>query len=156
MTVARGVRSSTDRSSCSAGRRRQHCRSLRWLFAPPGQQPADWSITRAKRVEATIRDDRSIVLVTEVDQQLAGFATVYLDLVSVRFGQRAWVEDLAVAPDRRSQDVGHALLERAKSWARDRGAKRLGLESGAVRLDAHRFYEREQPDGHSRSFHWQL
>ena len=29
---------------------------------------------------------------------VVGFATVYLDIVSVRFGQRAWVEDLAVAP----------------------------------------------------------
>ena len=73
---------------------------------------------------------------------MVGFATIYLDLVSVRFGQRAWIEDLAVAPDRRSQGVGDALLSRAKTWARDCGAQRLGLESGADRLDAHRFYER--------------
>lgn len=108
------------------------------------------------RLEAAIGGDRSAVLVAEEDQRLVGFATIYLDLVSVRFGQRAWIEDLAVAPDRRSQGVGHALLSRAKTWARDRGAQRLGLESGADRLDAHRFYEREQPAGHSRSFHWRL
>jgi GNAT superfamily N-acetyltransferase len=128
------------------------------LFAPPGQQPADWSLPVASdRLEATMSGDRSVVLVAEDDnQRLVGFATVYLDLVSVRFGQRAWLEDLAVAPDRRSQGIGHALLEHAKTWARDRGAQRLGLESGATRLDAHRFYEREHPTGHSRSFHWQL
>jgi GNAT superfamily N-acetyltransferase len=108
------------------------------------------------RLEAAIGGGSSVVLVAEEDQRLIGFVTVYLDLVSVRFGQRAWIEDLAVAPDRRSQGVGHALLAHAKTWAQDRGAQRLGVESAAQRLDAHRFYEREQPTGHSRSFHWQL
>jgi hypothetical protein len=37
-------------------------------------------------------------LVAVDNVSLVGFATVYLDIVSVRFGQRAWVEDLAVAP----------------------------------------------------------
>jgi GNAT superfamily N-acetyltransferase len=97
-----------------------------------------------------------VLVAEDGEQRLVGFATVYLDLMSVRFGQRAWVEDLAVAPDRRSQGIGHALLEHAKIWARDHGAQRLGLESSAARLDAHRFYEREQPSGQSRSFHWQL
>ena len=89
-------------------------------------------------------------------QTLVGFATVYLDIVSVRFGQRAWVEDLAVAPHRRSSGIGKALLDAAKTWARDHGAARLALESGAARVDAHRFYERERPEGWSRSFTWIL
>jgi hypothetical protein len=48
------------------------------------------------------------------------------------------------------------LLDAAKAWARDHGAARLELESGAARVDAHRFYEREGPDGWSRSFRWSL
>jgi GNAT superfamily N-acetyltransferase len=84
-----------------------------------------------------------------------GFATVYLDIVSVRCGQRAWVEDLAVAPNRRSSGIGKAL-DAAKSWARDRGAARLELQSRPARVDAHRFYEREQADGWSRCFRWTL
>jgi hypothetical protein len=48
------------------------------------------------------------------------------------------------------------LLDAAKVWARDHGAARLELESGSARLDAHRFYEREGPDGWSRSFRWTL
>ena len=90
------------------------------------------------------------------NQTVVGFATVYLDIVSVRFGQRAWVEDLAVAPQRRSSGIGKALLDATKTWARDHGAVWLGLESGAARVDAHRFYEREGPDGWSRSFRWTL
>jgi hypothetical protein len=48
------------------------------------------------------------------------------------------------------------LLDAAKSWARDHGAAKLELNSGSARVDAHRFYERERPDGWSRSFRWTL
>jgi GNAT superfamily N-acetyltransferase len=128
-----------------------------WLLAPPGVRPPDWSpAIAADRLEAAIADDRSTVLVADDNEILVGFATVYLDIVSVRFGQRAWVEDLAVAPHRRSSGIGKALLDAAKTWARDHGAARLALESGPARVDAHRFYERERPEGWSRSFRWSL
>ena len=113
-------------------------------------------LSRLSRLEAAIADDRSTVLVADDNETLVGFATVYLDIVSVRFGQRAWVEDLAVAPHRRSSGIGKALLDAAKAWARDHGAARLELESGPARVDAHRFYERERPDGWSRCFRWTL
>jgi GNAT superfamily N-acetyltransferase len=128
-----------------------------WLLAAPGIRPADWSPDVATcRLEAVIADDRSVVLVADENETIVGFATVYLDIVSVRFGQRAWVEDLAVAPNRRSSGIGKALLDAAKSWARDRGAARLELESGQARVDAHRFYERERADDWSRCFRWTL
>ena len=70
-----------------------------WLFAPPGVSPQDWSQAVAVgRLEAAMADDRAAVLLADDADTIVGFATVYLDIVSVRFGQRAWVEDLAVAP----------------------------------------------------------
>jgi GNAT superfamily N-acetyltransferase len=120
-----------------------------WLLASPGVRPPDWSTAiAAGRLRATMADDRAAVLVADANNTIVGFATVYLDIV--------WVEDLAVAPDRRSGGIGKALLDAAKAWARDRGASWLGLESSAARVDAHRFYEREGPDGRSRSFKWTL
>jgi GNAT superfamily N-acetyltransferase len=128
-----------------------------WLFAPPGVRPADWSpAVAARRLEAAIGDVRTAVLVADDNEALVGFATVYLDIVSVRFGQRAWIEDLAVAPHRRSSGIGKALLDAAKTWARDHGAGWLELNSGSARVDAHRFYERENPDRWARSFRWNL
>lgn len=127
-----------------------------WLLAPPGVRPPDWSPAVATgRLEATMADPRAAVLVAD-ENTVTGFATVYLDIVSVRFGQRAWVEDLAVAPHRRSSGIGKALLDAGKVWARDHGAAWLELQSGSARLDAHRFYEREGPDGSARSFKWKL
>ena len=74
----------------------------------------------------------------------------------MRFGQRAWVEDLAVHPGRRSLGVSRGLLDAGKAWAREHGASHLELDSGDARHDAHRFYEREAPSSTSRAFSWRL
>jgi GNAT superfamily N-acetyltransferase len=110
----------------------------------------------AARLGAAIESDHAEVLIAEVDGCVAGICTVYDDIDSVRFGRRAWVEDLAVDPGQRSQGLGKALLDAAKEWARDRGASHLELDSATTRADAHRFYEREQPTWTSVSFGWVL
>jgi len=128
-----------------------------WLFAPPGAQPPTWDPGRAaERLRAATGATDAEVLVAELDGAPAGICTVYLDFESVRFGRRAWVEDLAVHPERRSQGVGKALLDAAKDWARERGATHLELDSAPSRTDAHRFYEREQPSWSSISYGWLL
>jgi len=40
----------------------------------------------------------------------------------------AWVTDIVVAPERRRQGVGSALLSAAQAWAMERGARRLVVE----------------------------
>jgi GNAT superfamily N-acetyltransferase len=130
-----------------------------WLFAPPGAQPPQWDgEAAAGRLRETIASGASEVLVADAggDLPVVGICTVYLDLNSVRYGQRAWVEDLAVDPERRSGGVGKQLLDAAKDWARSRGATHLELDSGEAREAAHRFYEREQPSRHSICFGWEL
>ena len=128
-----------------------------WLFAPPGALPPAWDPGSARNaLSEAIEDDRSEVLIAEHRSELLGFATAYLDLNSVRFGSRCWVEDLAVSPEHRSQGVGKALLEAAKAWARERGATHLELDSGEARVDAHRFYEREGPAWKGLQYTWLL
>ncbi len=128
-----------------------------WLFAAPGRRVVDWDTgTAAERLTALLDSDRGSAFVAEQDNAVRGFITVYLDILSVRYGQRAWVEDLAVAPDARSGGLGGALLDAAKSWAREHGAAHLELDSAFTRVDAHRFYERTEPSWDSRSFGWVL
>jgi GNAT superfamily N-acetyltransferase len=128
-----------------------------WLFAPPGILPPAWDPAAA---EARLRDlaggDDATMFVAEVGGEVVGICSVYLDIESVRFGQRSWVEDLAVHPDHRSAGHGKALLDAAKDWARERGATHLELDSGEARADAHRFYEREHPAYRSICFGWEL
>jgi GNAT superfamily N-acetyltransferase len=128
-----------------------------WLFAPPGSQPPDWDERRAVvALRSALESHDACVLVADDDGELVGICTAYQDLHSVRYGYRAWVEDLAVDPDRRSQGVGKALLDAATGWARERGATHLELDSALARIDAHRFYEREGSEYKSFSFGWRL
>jgi GNAT superfamily N-acetyltransferase len=128
-----------------------------WLFAPPGSKPWQWDPDRARpRVSEAIASARSTVLVAQDGETLIAFCTAYLELDSVRFGQRCWVEDFAVDPKRRSQGVGARLLNAAKDWARRAGATHLELDSGLARADAHRFYEREGGTRQSYTFGWEL
>jgi GNAT superfamily N-acetyltransferase len=128
-----------------------------WLFAPPGSVPPRWDPERARMAIAdAITDQSAAVLVAEHRGDLLGLCTAYLDMNSVRFGPRCWVEDLAVSPQHRSQGVGKDLLDAAKEWARERGASHLELDSSDTRVDAHRFYERESPSWRSVCFAWEL
>jgi GNAT superfamily N-acetyltransferase len=129
-----------------------------WLFAPPGSKPPSWDERRAAvALREAIDSHDSVVIVAEDDKgELVGFCTGYQDMHSVRFGYRAWVEDLAVHPERRSEGIGRAVLDAAKAWARERGATHLELDSAETRADAHRFYEREGPSWRSISFGWEL
>jgi GNAT superfamily N-acetyltransferase len=128
-----------------------------WLFAPPGSVPPRWDPGHARAAIAdTIADPSSAVFVAEQRGDLLGLCTAYLDMNSVRFGARCWVEDLAVSPEHRSEGIGKALLDAAKDWARERGGTHLELDSADTRVDAHRFYEREQPSWTSRCFSWEL
>jgi GNAT superfamily N-acetyltransferase len=128
-----------------------------WLFAPPGGRPRRWDRARAQeRLRVAAEAEASVVLVADEDGAIVGFCTAYLDVLSVRFGRRVWVEDLAVHPERRSRGIGKALLDAAKDWGRERGATHLELDSGRDRTDAHRFYQRENPNWTSISFAWEL
>jgi GNAT superfamily N-acetyltransferase len=128
-----------------------------WLFAPPGSRPGAWDPGRAvERLRAAAAEEGSEVLVADRAGEIVGVCTVYLDIDSVRFGRRAWVEDLAVHPEARSLGIGKRLLDAAKDWGRERGASHLELDSGDAREDAHRFYEREEPSSRSRNFGWDL
>lgn len=128
-----------------------------WLFSPPGSRPPQWDPqAAAERLRNAATAEDSVVLVARADGTIVGFCTTYLDFESVRFGRRAWVEDLAVHPGRRSLGIGKDLLDAAKDWARERGATHLELDSGHARTEAHRFYERERPSWSSISFGWEL
>ena len=131
--------------------------AFEWLFAPPGIRPPAWDPdAAAQRLRALIASADGEMLVAEDDGAIVGICSVVLDIASVRFGRRAWVEDLAVHPDHRSAGHGKALLDAAKDWGRRHGASHLELDSGEARADAHRFYDREQPSYRSVQFGWML
>ncbi len=133
-------------------------RMFEWLFAEPGYKPQTWDTAHAREAVARAISGSfcTILVAVAQDGSLAGVISAYLDLDSIRYGQRCWVEDLAVDPARRSQGIGKALLDAAKSWARERGATHLELDTGLRRADAQRFYDREEPDTKGYTYSWVL
>lgn len=129
-----------------------------WLLAPPGSVPQGWdhSVARLRLIHAIVAPRSLVLLAQTAAGELVGLCTVYLDILSVRWGQRAWVEDLAVAPAARSRGTGRELLATALSWAAENGATHMELESGLGREDAHRFYLRENATQNAFSFRWAL
>ncbi|HZC70355.1 MAG TPA: GNAT family N-acetyltransferase [Jatrophihabitans sp.] len=128
-----------------------------WLFEPPASVPEQWDPAAAReRLLQLTTATRSRALVAEFDATIVGFCTVYLDIDSLRFGQRAWLNELAVHPAYRSRGIGRRLLHAGRQWARSNGATMLMLDSSNVRMDAHRFYRRAEPSVEARCFGWRL
>jgi GNAT superfamily N-acetyltransferase len=112
------------------------------LFDPPGSRPRRYTRQRgaAGFRYALANPDADVLLAVAEDGAIIGLASVYVDLESIRFGRRCWLEDLVVTTARRSQGLGGQLLATASAWARERGCTHLALNSAATRADAHRFY----------------
>lgn len=129
---------------------------LEWLFAPPGSRPVDWDRERAveRTAQLLAREDVALFEARSDDDQLVGVASVYLDILSVRFGRRASIEDLAVHADWRSRGVGSDLLAAARAWAHEQAADYVFLESGLARTEAHHFYLREGATHAAAAFRW--
>lgn len=128
-----------------------------WLLEAPGYRPGAWDPqTAERRLAAAIEAADSAVLVADDAGAPVGLCTAYLELDSVRFGRRCWIEDLVVDPARRSRGVGGALLDAAAEWAREQGATHLELDTGLARTDSQRFYERRAPDAVGYSYTWVL
>ena len=118
------------------------------LFEPPGARAPGYTQDRGHAgFHAAVENQYSDVL--QDGESVVGLASVYADILSIRYGPRCWLQDLIVTSTHRNRGAGKALLDAAIEWARERGCTHLELASGAGRLDAHRFYLRE---GMSQSF----
>jgi GNAT superfamily N-acetyltransferase len=117
---------------------------LEELFEPPGARPPSYTRELGRRgFRHAIENPGSDVLLAVEDGRVIGLASLYADIVSIRYGPRCWLQDLVVTKPRRSGTVGKQLLDAATAWAKERGCTHLELSSGDARVDAHRFYMRE-------------
>jgi ribosomal protein S18 acetylase RimI-like enzyme len=76
----------------------------------------------------------SAVLVRREGEALAASVMVGHD------GHRGWVYYLAVAPERRREGLGRAMMAAAEAWLRERGAPKLQLMVRDDNEDALGFY----------------
>jgi GNAT superfamily N-acetyltransferase len=114
---------------------------LEELFEAPGRRPRGYAREHAAAAfrHAVASSDADVLLAGD-GERVVGLASVYVALLSMRFGQRCWLEDLVVTSSRRGEGIGRLLLGAATRWARTHGCTHLELESASARTDAHRFY----------------
>lgn len=105
------------------------------------KKPSDLVGARQFIKDRLIRHESVIFLAMDEDQAL-GFTQLYPSFSSTSM-QRLWIlNDLFVAPAGRRSGVGEALLERARQFAVEDGAKGLMLETAVTNTTAQKLYER--------------
>ncbi len=105
-----------------------------------------WKVRRA-RYERWLAEGGNALLLAEDDGAVVGYAMVTID----EGGMATWdvgppvaeLETLAVLSAARGAGVGTALTDAAAEFARERGARAMGVGIVHTNADAIRFYERE-------------
>ena len=94
-------------------------------------------------LKARIENQESVIfLATDEQGKGMGFTQLFPTFSSVS-AQRSWIlNDLFVASTARKQGVGEALMNRAKTMAKETGAKGILLETGKDNTTAQKLYER--------------
>src|SRR3954463_10740647 len=105
------------------------------------KQPSNLDGARQFIKDRLIRHE-SVIFLAFLDEKAVGFTQLYPSFSSTTM-QRLWIlNDLFVAPAGRRSGVGEALLERARQFAVEDGAKGLMLETALTNTTAQKLYER--------------
>lgn len=105
------------------------------------QQPSNPAGARQFLKDRLVRHE-SVIFLALQDDVGVGFTQLYPSFSSTSM-QRLWIlNDLFVAPAGRRAGIGEALLERARQFAVENGAKGLMLETAVTNTTAQKLYER--------------
>ena len=96
--------------------------------------------TAARRLTRLGEAGSYLALVVEIEGQVVGLATAYVQPRIHHDADFARIASLIVDQSWRDRGVGKRLVEAIEGWARDRGCDVIEVTSGNQRVDAHRFY----------------
>lgn len=91
-----------------------------------------------------LHEAASVVLVAEVDGQVAGYVYAGVEPLSWKElrDEAGFIHDLLVSEDGRNAGVGQQLLDAAIAWLRQRGMPRVVLWTAARNAGAQRLFAR--------------
>jgi len=103
--------------------------------------PLDLKAARDIFDKGLASDQRAYLCACHGDQ-IIGFCTLIIRDCLWLQGDVGYICDLVVDQDHRGSGVGTALVEKVVEIARQRGCRRVELDSGFHRTAAHAFYEK--------------
>lgn len=91
------------------------------------------------QVKDRLSMDQSGVFVAEFDNSVVGY--VFCDIIKEGDGHTLYVDDLCVDPNSRRLGIGHALMDCAAAYGRDKDCRFLMLNVWEFNESAVNFYE---------------
>jgi ribosomal protein S18 acetylase RimI-like enzyme len=95
----------------------------------------------AERIRRISDDPSTVLIVAEVDGEVAGFGVLHSQNLVELDEPGCEVAGLVVGARFRRQGIGELLMRALEQEARERGGRRLVLNTAHRRADAHAFYE---------------
>ncbi|MFS0821810.1 N-acetyltransferase family protein [Bacillus sp. 1P02SD] len=107
-------------------------------------------------IKARMESNESVIFVAKDKGNYVGFTQLYPTFSSISM-KKAWIlNDLYVDSKARKQGVGELLLQKAKEYALETGAKSLSLSTAADNITARRLYEKNGYKRDSQFYHYEL
>lgn len=119
------------------------------------KQSSDLEGARAY-INERLENKDSIIFVVRDQQKYLGFTQLYSTFSSISM-KRVWIlNDLYVDSQARKQGVGGILLNRAKQFAIESGAKSIILSTAFDNFSAQRLYEKNGYERDEQFYHYNL
>lgn len=107
-------------------------------------------------IKERIEDADSVIFIVKDNEKFLGFTQLYPTFSSISM-KRAWIlNDLYVDTEARKQGVGEMLLNKAKDFAIETGAKSLSLSTAPDNFSAQRLYEKNGYEKDTEFYHYEL
>ncbi len=107
-------------------------------------------------IKERIESKESVIFVVKDKQNYIGFTQLYPTFSSISM-KRAWIlNDLYVDTKARKQGVGEMLLDKAKEYTIETGAKSLSLSTAQDNYSAQRLYKKNGYKKDSQFYHYEL
>ena len=119
------------------------------------QQESDIEGAKAY-IEERMECKESVIFVVKDHENYVGFTQLYPTFSSI-YMKRAWIlNDLYVDSNARKQGIGDMLLQKAKEYAIETGAKSISLSTAPDNDSAQRLYEKNGYKRDSQFYHYEL
>ncbi len=107
-------------------------------------------------IKERIEGKESVIFIVKDEQNYVGFTQLYPTFSSISM-KSAWIlNDLYVDSKARKHGVGEMLLQKAKEYAIETGAKSLSLSTAPDNYSAQRLYEKSGYERDTQFFHYEL